>query len=63
MSFGYLSFRHLPEAVQPALMDDRIQFATEPGDVSSLASGHDPWVVGDEQVLAVDWFGTSDYIQ
>jgi hypothetical protein len=63
MSFGYLSFRHVPEAVQLALMDDRIQFANEPGAVSSLPSGHDPWVVGDERVLAVDWFGTSDYTQ
>jgi hypothetical protein len=26
-----------------------------------LPSGHDAWVVGDEPVVVVDWFGASDY--
>jgi hypothetical protein len=30
-------------------------------DVTSLPSGHDAWVVGDEPVKVIDWFGASDY--
>jgi len=30
------------------------------GDITSLPSGHDAWVVGDEPVV-VDWFGASNY--
>jgi hypothetical protein len=42
-------------------MDDGTEFVAEPGDVTSLPSGHDAWVVGDEPVVVVDWFGASDY--
>lgn len=43
------------------LMDDGTEFTAGPGDVTSLPSGHDAWVVGDEPVVVVDWFGISDY--
>lgn len=43
------------------LMDDGTEFVAEPGDVTSLPSGHDAWVVGDEAVVVVDWFGVSSY--
>ncbi len=26
-----------------------------------LPSGHDAWVVGDEPVVVVDWYGASNY--
>jgi hypothetical protein len=42
-------------------MDDGTEFVAEPGDVTSLPSGHDAWVVGDEPVVVVDWFGASNY--
>jgi quercetin dioxygenase-like cupin family protein len=42
-------------------MDDGTEFVARPGDVTSLPSGHDAWVVGDEPVVVVDWFGASDY--
>ena len=32
-----------------------------PGDITSLPSGHDAWVVGDEPVVVVDWYGASNY--
>jgi hypothetical protein len=32
-----------------------------PGKWSSLPSGHDAWVVGDEPVVVVDWYGASNY--
>jgi len=31
------------------------------GDVTALPQGHDAWVVGDEPVVVVDWFGASNY--
>jgi quercetin dioxygenase-like cupin family protein len=43
------------------LMDDGTEFIAEPGDVTSLPSGHDAWVVGDEPAVVVDWFGASNY--
>ncbi len=43
------------------LMDDGTEFVAEPGDVTSLPSGHDAWVIGDEPVVVVDWFGASNY--
>ena len=43
------------------LMDDGEEFIAEPGDVTSLPSGHDAWVVGDEPVVVVDWFGAGNY--
>ncbi|TAK69704.1 MAG: cupin [Actinomycetota bacterium] len=42
-------------------MADGTEFDAGPGDVTSLPSGHDAWVVGDEAVVVVDWFGASDY--
>jgi hypothetical protein len=42
-------------------MDDGTEFVAEPGDVTSLPSGHDAWVLGDEPVVVVDWFGASEY--
>ena len=42
-------------------MDDGTEFVARPGDVTSLPSGHDAWVVGDEPVVVVDWFGASGY--
>lgn len=42
-------------------MDDGDEFEAGPGDVTSLPSGHDAWVVGDEPVVVVDWFGASNY--
>jgi hypothetical protein len=32
-----------------------------PGQVTALPSGHDGWVVGDDPVVGVDWWGASDY--
>jgi quercetin dioxygenase-like cupin family protein len=42
-------------------MADGTTFDAQPGDVTSLPSGHDAWVVGDEQVVVIDWFGASEY--
>jgi hypothetical protein len=42
-------------------MDDGTEMIAKPGDVTSLPSGHDAWVVGDEPVVVVDWYGASNY--
>lgn len=42
-------------------MADGTEFDATPGQVISLPSGHDAWVVGDEDVVVVDWWGASDY--
>jgi hypothetical protein len=42
-------------------MDDGSEFIAGPGDVTSLPSGHDAWVVGDEPVVVVDFYGASSY--
>src|SRR4051812_24278035 len=42
-------------------MDDGTEFIAGPGDVTSLPSGHDAWVVGDEPAVVVDWYGASSY--
>lgn len=42
-------------------MDDGTEFTAGPGDITSLPSGHDAWVVGNEPVVVVDWFGASNY--
>ena len=42
-------------------MDDGTEIVAGPGDVTSLPSGHDAWVLGDEPAVIVDWFGASNY--
>jgi hypothetical protein len=42
-------------------MDDGTEFVAGPGDITSLPSGHDAWVVGDEPAVTVDWYGASNY--
>ena len=42
-------------------MDDGTELTAGPGDVTSLPSGHDAWVVGDEPVVVVDFYGASNY--
>ena len=42
-------------------MDDGTEMIAGPGDITSLPSGHDAWVVGNEPVVVVDWYGASNY--
>lgn len=42
-------------------MDDGTEFIAEAGDITSLPKGHDAWVIGDEPVVTVDWYGASNY--
>jgi len=43
------------------VMADGTEFDARQGDVTALPQGHDAWVVGDEPVVVVDWYGASNY--
>ena len=43
------------------VMDDGSEGEVGPGDVMSIAPGHDAWVVGDEACVAVDFGGYAQY--
>jgi len=43
------------------VMDDGTELVCKPGEVSLLPSGHDAWVVGNENVVIVDFQGMVDY--
>ena len=42
-------------------MDDGTELIAGPGDLLSIPSGHDAWVVGDEPVVVIDFHGASTY--
>lgn len=42
-------------------MSDGNEFEINAGDVSYLPAGHDAWVVGDEPVVLIDWYGATNY--
>ena len=43
------------------LMSDGKEYDTHAGQVHSVPQGHDAWVVGDEEVVLIDWYGASNY--
>ena len=43
------------------MMANGKEFDTGPGDVTSLPSGHDAWVIGHDPVVLVDWYGALNY--
>ena len=49
--------------VRPARDPDgrRHRVRRRPRRLTSLPSGHDAWVVGDEPAVVVDWYGASNY--
>lgn len=45
------------------LMADGTEVEAGPGDVTYLPAGHDAWVVGNDPVVVVDWYGASHYAE
>ena len=43
------------------VMADGTEFDTVPGEVMTLPSGNDAWVVGNDPVVVVDWHGATNY--
>jgi len=54
-------FQYHVQGTLHIVMDDGTEFEAGPGDVTALPQGHDAWVVGDEAVVVVDWWGASNY--
>lgn len=54
-------FQYHVQGVMHIVTADGREFDAHPGDVTSLPEGHDAWVVGDDPVVVVDWYGASDY--
>jgi quercetin dioxygenase-like cupin family protein len=54
-------FQYHVQGVMRVQLEDGTEFDAHPGDVTSMPRGHDAWVIGDEAVVVVDWYGASDY--
>ena len=54
-------FQYHVQGTLHIVMADGAEFDARPGDVTALPQGHDAWVVGDEPVVVVDWYGASNY--
>jgi hypothetical protein len=42
-------------------MEDGTETTTKAGDVVVIPPGHDAWVVGDQNVVFIDWHGMANY--
>lgn len=56
-------FQYHVSGVLRIIMDDGSEFDAGPGEVTSLPARHDAYVVGDEQVVIVDFFGALHYAE
>ncbi len=54
-------FQYHAQGTLHVVMADGTEFDAKQGDVTALPQGHDAWVVGDEPVVVVDWYGASNY--
>ncbi len=54
-------FQYHVQGTLHIVMADGREFDAQAGDVTALPQGHDAWVVGDEPVILVDWYGASNY--
>jgi mannose-6-phosphate isomerase-like protein (cupin superfamily) len=54
-------FQYLVSGTLHVRMKDGQEFELRPGSVSHLPAGHDAWVIGQEPVVLVDWFGATHY--
>ncbi|MDD5084017.1 MAG: cupin domain-containing protein [Candidatus Moranbacteria bacterium] len=54
-------FQYIVSGTLHVVMTDGTEADLKPGSVSSLPSGHDAWVVGNEPVVGVDFQGMVDY--
>ena len=44
-------------------MDDGGEFEIGPGDIATIAPGHDAWIVGDEACVTIDFGGFAGYVK
>ncbi len=53
-------FQYHLQGTLHVVMADGTELDAGPGDVTALPHGHDAWVVGDDPVVVVDWWGASN---
>lgn len=53
---------HVAGRIRIRMADGR-EFEAGPGEITCLPAGHDGWVVGNEPVVLVDWFGATHYAE
>ncbi|MCC6129972.1 MAG: cupin domain-containing protein [Acidobacteria bacterium] len=56
-------FQYILKGCVHVVMADGEEFDVKAGDVSLLGAGHDAWVVGDEECVAIDWHGATHYAE
>jgi hypothetical protein len=56
-------FQYHVAGVLRVIGDDGSEFDAGPGEVTSLPARHDAYVVGDEQVVIVDFYGAMHYAE
>ena len=54
-------FQYHVQGTLHIVMGDGTEFDAVAGDVTALPKGHDAWVVGDQPVVVIDWWGASNY--
>nr|MBI4157145.1 cupin domain-containing protein [Candidatus Woesearchaeota archaeon] len=54
-------FQYHLSGILHVVMDDGTEEDIKAGEISSLPTGHDAWVVGNEPVIVVDFQGMVDY--
>lgn len=56
-------FQYHVSGVLRVITDAGVEFDAGPGAVTSLPARHDAYVVGDEQVVIVDFYGATHYAE
>jgi hypothetical protein len=54
-------FQYHASGILHIAMEDGTEIEAGPGEVTALPQGHDAWVVGDDPVVLIDWWGASNY--
>lgn len=54
-------FQYHLSGILHVVNDDGSEFEAHPGDITSLPTHHDAWVVGDDPVVVIDWSGATNY--
>ena len=54
-------FQYVLSGTIHIVMADGKEFDAHAGQVLTLPVGHDGWVVGNEPVVAIDWYGATNY--
>ncbi len=54
-------FQYVVSGRMHIVMADGKEFEAHAGQVLTLPPGHDAWVVGNEPVVAIDWYGATNF--